>query len=241
MERPQRRIPASPARPPAVRAAGGTPAGGHSTHHRRARACRHRAERAGEPPGTSPDRARRRPRGAGGDRRRAVARDGGGSPRHPQGGRGLRPARSGSPPAAARADDRRCRRAPRAHHGGDRAALPCGRRLTTARPRGGVEWRARRRPGERRRAGQCRVRHLHLGFDRRAQGGGDLPSSGGEPTRLSRRDRPHGAGAAAPEDDDQLRRLDPRALRAARVAERHGAGAPGRPAGRALPAAGDRR
>ena len=168
-----------------------------------------RAQRARQPAGTSPASARRRPGGQGRDRDSTIARHGGGLAGNPEGGRRLRSARphlSGGPPPP---DDRGggapvsrdpggvCRRAAE----GRRKADPDRRRWTEhQRPEPGE-------PGPGRAPGGPRLPALHLGLDRKAQGG--LTVAQGPRELLLRGYRPlrhHRGGPGAAVRDRQLRR-----------------------------------
>ena len=137
--------------------------GGRLRHLRRA--VRRREPRRGAPHGP-----RRRARGAGRDVPRAVAGGGRRPPRHPARGRRVRAPRPGAPRATAAPRDRRL--------GGGRRP---GRRRPRRPPATGAEGPPdRRRPGaagsrRSRRAGgggagESRLRCLHLGLHRRAEG-----------------------------------------------------------------------
>ncbi|SKX85833.1 Uncharacterised protein [Mycobacteroides abscessus subsp. abscessus] len=118
---------------------------------------------------------------------------------HP--GRGVRPRRPHATRPAPFAH-RRCRR----RASGDRRRVP--------RQRGVRPWWVRRRQDLRRRKencgrrGNCRLRHLHLGLDRRAQRRAGQPRGGHQQTRLDAGQlRPRDRRRRALQDSVHLRRL----------------------------------
>ncbi len=140
-----------------------------------------RARPAHQPARQSPRRAGRRAGITGGDHGGALARDGGGGARDPEGRRRLRADRSrdaGRPPGFS---PRRCPAGAPAHRGraGGPSARGRGRRRGPRRRAGAHRCGERRAPRGRGRSRQSRLRHLHLGIDRDAQGGRRPPSLGG--------------------------------------------------------------
>ena len=131
-----------------------------------------RARRARQSAGASSARSRRRARDRGRALRRALARDAGRAARHPQGRRRLSAARPGLPARAPGVHARRCRRAGRAHafDVGRSAAhawgTPCVPRCRGAGDRAPSRHRAVRRA----RPATPRLRDLHVGLHRHAQG-----------------------------------------------------------------------
>ena len=174
--RPRRGARAPPPRALRARRRGGARAGRSGDGGRRRRADLRRAQRAGQPPGPLPGGAGRRSRSAGGDLPRPLAGRDRGVPGGAQGRRGLRAARSGlsagapglhagrlrSPGAGVA---RRSRRPP----GGGAGPAPGAARRRPRADRGAGARGPRRSAG----AGEPRLRHLHLGLDRQAEGGGD--------------------------------------------------------------------
>ena len=146
-----------------------------------------RAQPAGQPHGARPAPAGSRPRVAGRDLPRALARHAGLDAGGAEGGRrggGPRSGLSGGPPGlhhprrpAAGADHPGVA-APAFPRPGDDRPLPGGG--GRAVPRGG-----RGEPGERRRAGQPDLCHLHLGLDGHAQGHPGLPPGVLQPACLA--------------------------------------------------------
>ena len=132
-----------------------------------------RARCARQSAGASPARSRCRTRDRGRALRRAFARDAGRPPRHPQGGRRLSAARSRLPARAPGLHARGCPRAGAASRT-RRCSIGCPR---TA-PRAvclDADWPddrapARTAPDSRARSATPRLRHLHLGLHRYAQG-----------------------------------------------------------------------
>jgi amino acid adenylation domain-containing protein len=174
-----------------------------------------RAQPPGEPAGPPPPAPRRRPRGAGGGLPGALPRPGDRPPRRAQGRRRVPAARPVAAAGAARAPAggrpaRRPGRPPRPGRRGrrgvgSREALPLAGRPAGG---GGRPGGRRRGPAVRRRARRPRLRHLHLGLDRPAEGGRGEPPGAAPPDRLA----PAGvrADAAGPGDagrPDRLRRL----------------------------------
>ena len=143
-----------------------------SGERRRARAAR----RASRSSGASAPGDRCRPGVSGWPSRRAACRPGGRVARHPQGRRGLCPARSCLSGAAADDDGGGCGSGRPGHRAG--ASRQAGGRRQARRHAGiargfstaGTE---RAGPGSSRIAGQPGLRHLYLGLDRQAQGGVD--------------------------------------------------------------------
>ena len=153
-----------------------------------------RAERAGQPAGPAPAATSGvGPEVGGRHLRRALARDGGGPARHPQGRRRLPAARSR---AARPSGWPSCWRTP-----ASRLLLAQERLVPDLPARDGLRRRLaatalRREPGRSRSrgaAGEPGLRHLHLGLDRAAQGGGGLPPRARQPPAV----RPHAATSTA--------------------------------------------
>ncbi|GAA5772879.1 hypothetical protein Aros01_09437 [Streptosporangium roseum] len=187
-----------------------------------------RVQRAGEPAGAAAGRARGRARAGGGADAAPVAGPAGRDVRRGQGGRRLPADRSRPPGREDRVDARR--RAPGPRH---RPRL-AGRR-GRVRMFGGE-------PGGTAGAGQPRLRDLHLGLDRTAQGRRGLPpvdrqppAVGAVPVRPARR-RPGPA-----EDTRRVRRVGLGVLLAAPDRRRPGDRPARRPPGPGLPRRADRR
>ncbi len=196
--------------PRAGRGAGGAHAGSHRRRLRRRAAELPRAGPPRESPRLAPARSRggtRRPRGSVPG---AVAGPGGGAPRHPQGGRRLRPPGPRPPDATARLDAGR-RAGPGADRGGQRLRPAAGRHCPASRSRARHPGHGRRRrpaPRERGAAREPGLRAVHVRVHRHAQGRDDPALGDREPHAVDAGRVPPGCRRRRPaEDAGGVRRL----------------------------------